>query len=249
MRNMKLILIIISALAIQNCDKVEQTDKTPIEINIGNDTTILFGDTLVLDAGLDFDSYSWNDGLSIEQKLSVTEAGKYWVEVTKKDRYGTDSIIVDTIHKSQSEVTADTCEGVNEVSFFETYFLKYPCTYIVTSGTGEDTDFFSSWLLDNENHKIVKIGYERDVMFKNDTINTIPYIYKEKYSNQIIIRNESETEIGVLFFENIDTKYIDVEGVFLSKEEENYFEILTVSYQQSKESEVHNILSTLNIIK
>ena len=49
-------------------------------INLGNDTTLCEGYTMLLDAGSGFTSYSWNDG-SNGQFLTVDEPGTYWCTV------------------------------------------------------------------------------------------------------------------------------------------------------------------------
>ena len=48
---------------------------------LGNDTSICIGDTLILDAGPDFASYSWSTGDTV-QTISVATAGTYSVTVT-----------------------------------------------------------------------------------------------------------------------------------------------------------------------
>lgn len=51
-------------------------------VDLGNDTTINTGDTLVLNAGAGMmNSYLWSDG-STAQSITVDTAGVYWVEVT-----------------------------------------------------------------------------------------------------------------------------------------------------------------------
>jgi len=70
-------------------------------VNIGNDTTIYFPQTLTLDAGSGFNSYLWSDGTE-EQTLTINSSnfseGKYlfWVKATDfSGCIGIDSIIVD----------------------------------------------------------------------------------------------------------------------------------------------------------
>ncbi len=45
---------------------------------LGNDTTVCAGETIVLDAGPNYDAYLWSDG-STNQTLTVTTPGTYWV--------------------------------------------------------------------------------------------------------------------------------------------------------------------------
>jgi hypothetical protein len=63
-------------------------------VDLGNDTTILQGQTLVLDAGNPGCTYLWSTGAST-QTISVNQAGTYWV--TASNYCGDDS---DTIEVS-----------------------------------------------------------------------------------------------------------------------------------------------------
>ncbi|MCD4788518.1 MAG: choice-of-anchor L domain-containing protein, partial [Bacteroidales bacterium] len=55
-----------------------------VYVNLGPDTTICIGDTLILDAGSGYSSYLWQDN-STGQVYFATETGYYWVEVTNED--------------------------------------------------------------------------------------------------------------------------------------------------------------------
>jgi gliding motility-associated-like protein len=63
----------------------------PPVINLGNDTSLCSGNTIVLDAGAGFLNYSWQN-LSANQTFTVSTAGTYYVDVTS---CGTTT---DTIH-------------------------------------------------------------------------------------------------------------------------------------------------------
>lgn len=62
-----------------------------IAINLGNDTTICNGQSLVLKSGVTGTTYAWSDG-SINPTLTVTQAGLYWLNVTQPNCSGRDSI-------------------------------------------------------------------------------------------------------------------------------------------------------------
>ncbi|MEZ4917861.1 MAG: gliding motility-associated C-terminal domain-containing protein [Saprospiraceae bacterium] len=64
------------------------------EIDLGMDTTLCTGDSLLLDAGTDLIGYSWSDG-STEQTLLVLQAGTYAVTVDDGNCTNSDSIQVD----------------------------------------------------------------------------------------------------------------------------------------------------------
>ena len=59
-------------------DDIIVTVRVPLEINIGNDTFICPGTSLVLDAGTGFNSYVWNTGAT-GTSITVTEPGYYRV--------------------------------------------------------------------------------------------------------------------------------------------------------------------------
>jgi gliding motility-associated-like protein len=66
--------------------------KTFPRFNLGNDTTICIGDTLVLSPGI-YPSYRWNNG-STANYFPVTKAGRYAVEVTNECGTLSDEIVV-----------------------------------------------------------------------------------------------------------------------------------------------------------
>lgn len=71
---------------------VEYVSETPVEL--GNDTILCVGETLVLDPGIAGADYLWSDG-SIEQTQSVTTPTNLWVSVSKDGCDYLDSISVD----------------------------------------------------------------------------------------------------------------------------------------------------------
>ena len=65
------------------------------QIDLGKDTTICEGETLILDAGDGFASYSWNGGLSVLQSIDVQTAGTYYVDVINSNGcQASDTIVV-----------------------------------------------------------------------------------------------------------------------------------------------------------
>lgn len=55
-----------------------------LPVNLGNDTTLCAGNTIVLDAGISGDIYSWSNGTA-QQTLDISSAGQYWVRVSNTD--------------------------------------------------------------------------------------------------------------------------------------------------------------------
>jgi gliding motility-associated-like protein len=63
-------------------------------LNIGNDTVLCAGETLVLDTKLAFASHTWQDG-STGSTFTVTQPGVYWVTASFAQCSGSDTIVVD----------------------------------------------------------------------------------------------------------------------------------------------------------
>ncbi len=128
-----------------------------IELEIGTDTIVCFGETVVLDAANPGATYLWNDG-STEQTLEVTETGVYWVVVNDG------CVISDTINVSVSDVRVDLvsdtilCNGTtllldagviagaaylwNDGSTDQTFLVDEAGTYsvVVSDGTCSHSD-------------------------------------------------------------------------------------------------------------
>ncbi len=103
----------INQLACTNTDTVSVNDIRAGDLDLGNDTSICFGDILILDAQAGFREYEWQDG-SPDQTYTVYLPGTYWVTIT--DVCGdtrTDSIKIDTLPSPDVSITADTliCYG------------------------------------------------------------------------------------------------------------------------------------------
>jgi len=64
------------------------------DVFLGNDTVLLYGDSLILDAGSGNYEYTWQDGTT-NQKYTVTEAGTYWVRVDNENCYTSDTINIE----------------------------------------------------------------------------------------------------------------------------------------------------------
>ncbi|WNJ21587.1 gliding motility-associated C-terminal domain-containing protein [Pontibacter sp. G13] len=77
----------------------------------GGELIMCEGDTLLLDAGDDHDSYAWLDG-SDDQFFAVTDSGKYWVTITNQTCTLTDTAQVSVI-PANLELGPDTalCQG------------------------------------------------------------------------------------------------------------------------------------------
>jgi gliding motility-associated-like protein len=81
-----------------------------IKLNLGPDTTLCFGDLLILDAFADNAYYSWQDG-STNATYQVTEAGTYWVRVTNSCGARNEFISVKYFDELELGPDQELCEG------------------------------------------------------------------------------------------------------------------------------------------
>ena len=70
-----------------------------VKVDLGADTGLCLGANLILDATTPNASYSWQDN-STSSTFNVTQAGKYWVDVTVNNCSASDTILVDLIDLS-----------------------------------------------------------------------------------------------------------------------------------------------------
>ena len=103
-------------------------------INLGNDTTLCDGQTLLLDATNSNSSYSWQDG-SIQPDYTVHGGGNYSVKVTENGCAITGSIIVSYITKPAPNITKDTTICVTQQLILD---ASYPrSTFIWQDGSSQ----------------------------------------------------------------------------------------------------------------
>lgn len=81
--------------------------------NIGSDTAVCIGQTVLLNAGNPGSTYQWSTGAST-QTITVSTTGLYWVDVTSGSCTFRDSIDVQVIAVQQPDLGPDTavCPGV-----------------------------------------------------------------------------------------------------------------------------------------
>ncbi|MCB2221772.1 MAG: gliding motility-associated C-terminal domain-containing protein [Bacteroidetes bacterium] len=106
-------------------DTIEIDFKPPIEVDLGNDTTLCDGDFVLLDAGFGYTDYLWQDGSSNASYYAGT-TGWYWVEVTDENGcIAADSIQLEFV-APDPDIGSDTsfCEG-DSVSFLAADFVTY----------------------------------------------------------------------------------------------------------------------------
>ena len=88
-------------------------DFTNLDVNLGKDTTLCFGEKMLLNPTLNSDTYIWQDG-STDSTFLVSNAGTYWLEVTQKICSVADSISI-AINPLVTAILSgedSTCRGV-----------------------------------------------------------------------------------------------------------------------------------------
>ncbi len=93
-------------------DTVDITFDTSFDINIGEDTTLCAGETLLLTTDVPDADYKWSDG-STGSELSVSTADSYSVEATRGACTVSDTIEVSVAEVAAFEIGSDTslCSG------------------------------------------------------------------------------------------------------------------------------------------
>jgi len=83
-------------------------------VNLGNDTTLCIGNTLILDVGVSGATYSWSTG-AITQTISVSNAGTYSVTANDNGCIDGDTIVITTTPSPTVNLGADTvaCNGTS----------------------------------------------------------------------------------------------------------------------------------------
>jgi gliding motility-associated-like protein len=89
-------------------------------VNLGADTTICFGEDLVLDAGTDGTTYLWHDNTT-DQTNMVNSNGKYWVRVENICGITSDSIVVSIRHAPNVFLGNDTTLCIDKTMTLDAY--------------------------------------------------------------------------------------------------------------------------------
>lgn len=97
---LSLVILVISSVFVLSCKKEaeESPPPAPLTVNLGNDKTIMEGDSIVLDAGNSGSTYLWSTG-AVTQKIAVDTTGIYWVKVTNGSRTCSDTVQTDLSYK------------------------------------------------------------------------------------------------------------------------------------------------------
>ena len=100
------------------CDTISDTIQVNVlpanSVDLGNDTVLCFGQTLVLDATYLNATYTWQNS-STDSTFTVSQAGLYWVEVISLCDTVSDTISVGILNPTNLNLGNDTllCSGQN----------------------------------------------------------------------------------------------------------------------------------------
>ncbi|HXK80558.1 MAG TPA: T9SS type A sorting domain-containing protein [Bacteroidales bacterium] len=180
----------------------------PIPVNLGNDTVICNGETVILDAGTNYTSYLWSNSedtqtieIQTENTYSVTVSNEYlcetsddiYIEVNElpnpiagEDDTQTCSLeyVLDANSPTNSEIGIWTISSGGTGSFDNEYL---PNAIFTADAIGTYT---LTWTLDNgncQNSDDIEITFEEDII--NPTINCV--------ENQIIELEQGQTNFMV----------------------------------------------------
>ncbi len=108
----------------------------PPLVNLGNDTTLCYGQDVILDASASYATYFWQDG-STDSTFNVTQQGTYWVDVINKCGSATDTIDVIYYPMPVVDLGNDTAICLGENIFLNS---AYPnATYLWQDGSTDST--------------------------------------------------------------------------------------------------------------
>ena len=96
------------------------------DINLGNDTAVCSGESVLLDPGFGFESYLWQDGSS-NQFFYASQTGAYWVQVIDSNYcYAYDTINLEFILPNP-DIGSDTaiCSGDSITFYVDDIFANY----------------------------------------------------------------------------------------------------------------------------
>lgn len=129
-----------------NCDWLQdsitvQVSLTTRTLNLGKDTALCAGNSIVLNAGSGFASYLWQDG-STNSSITATQPGLYYVEVASCNAVYKDSVLVSpaqpvpfTVGPDRSKCNSDTLHLSAQSGFLN---YSWSNNYNISSTTAQN---------------------------------------------------------------------------------------------------------------
>jgi len=123
-------------------DSIDVSFDAAITVDIGNDTSLCVGETLLIDAGPDMDTYEWSTG-SMSMSINATTEDTYTVRVTRGVCEAMDSRVVSIVDIQPFSIGSDTtlCEGDD---LLVTYPSNVPPASLWSDGSRMDSFIINS---------------------------------------------------------------------------------------------------------
>lgn len=82
------------------------------KVDLGNDTSICQNTSIILDPHISGMTYNWSTS-EYKQKINISAAGKYWVNINKKGCYNSDTILIKILSRPNVDIGPDLwlCKG------------------------------------------------------------------------------------------------------------------------------------------
>ena len=137
-------------------------------------------DTIVLDAGPDYASYSWNTG-ETSRMIKVTDNGTYDVAASTSGGQIDESDIYINVIRAKIKQEADT------LCYKDNFFLEVDdddYRYQWNTGIDSDTNYYTSIIIGNSKTYVVNIYDEINSCFDSIRLDMHPRMYVEFEQNQ-----------------------------------------------------------------
>jgi gliding motility-associated-like protein len=220
------------------CSTTDQITVTmsSASVDLGADTTICIGESIVFDPGPGYASYHWQDN-STNQTFTASQTGTYWVQVSNDD--GCTAVDSINLFVDDPSISVDlgpdkkVCPGTSVTlqpafGIFNSYLwstgattqtitVTNPGTYYLTvlSGCGETSDSItvSNWPAVN-----VNLGPDLNLCYGESTVLEPPIGYSYVWQDNSTFPFYTVTEPGIYYCEatdihgctGSDTIYVDV---------------------------------------
>lgn len=234
---MRLLLILILLIFTFSCkEDITKEQLAPLCIDLGNDTTLLCGETLLLDAGSGYASYRWNDEIYLDlQNINVSYPGIFWVSV--EDYFGRTTSDTININYNFYQQTSSGCVETEKYYFLNSFSLDLTCDFYFIDCSIIDT-YSYGLKSSNDNLKFSGDTYFPDSLA---TFDNIPTNFHNDYEYEILIIKGQE--IGRCFVNKLESNIN--KGIFLFYDGNKYIQLFRVSFTDSMRDKAYEILSSI----